>query len=94
MKTTEELIPKYVQEHDLIQDYTNRFGMRQSIEIIRNAVGFIGSASSLSVIAYQLLEETQIIIKGSIPFVAKGRLFYYPTIPSENFFVDGETWKQ
>lgn len=51
-------------EHELIIDIQGQTTYAQSIEILKHGVGFMGIASSLTVLASQLFKPTAMLVKG------------------------------
>lgn len=60
-----------------ILDWTNKTNFIESVELLRRAYGFIGSASSFSVLASKLLSNDFLFIKAPISIVDKWWKFYY-----------------
>jgi hypothetical protein len=66
-----------VPDHPRLVDLTNRTTYLESIEVLKRAAGFLGCASSLSVLAAQRLHPSALAIKGDNPHLARWKHAYY-----------------
>jgi hypothetical protein len=64
-------------ESDNIRDFTNQFNFLDTLEILKKAKYFVGSASCFSVFAAKFLPTERLFIKGHRFFKSGWHLFYY-----------------
>lgn len=71
--------------HDLIVDLQGQTTYAQSIEIMKHAVGFMGIASSLTVLASQLFQPNAMLVKGPEDNLQMHKHLYFAPITYFHF---------
>lgn len=82
----------YVPYNDLLLNLSNKTNILQSIEIVKESIGFIGIDSALSVIASKCLNSNQIGIKTQHNFLLDNKEVYYAPL-SDFSFINNLTLK-